>query len=76
MNANLEASIVAKDQEICKMQSEITMIQSDLDSMRKNLDEKEKQLANLREENRRLKTQVDDADVKVIYIPSIYFRYF
>ena len=47
------------------MQSKISELQSDLDALGKTLDEKEKQLATLREENRKLKTQVDDANIKV-----------
>ena len=61
----LEQSAATKNKEISNTQSKISELQSDLDALRKSLDEKEKQLSTLREENRKLKTQVDDANIKV-----------
>ena len=62
---SLEMTLATKNKEISTMQSRISELQSDLDALGKTLDEKEKQLASLREENRKLKTQVDDANIKV-----------
>lgn len=62
---SLETTLATKNKEISTMQSKISELQSDLDALGKTLDEKEKQLASLREENRKLKTQVDDANIKV-----------
>ena len=62
---NLETTLATKGKEISNMQSKISELQSDLDALGKTLDEKEKQLVTLREENRKLKTQVDDANIKV-----------
>ena len=62
---SLDMTLATKNKEISNMQSKISELQSDLDALGKTLDEKEKQLATLREENRKLKTQVDDANIKV-----------
>ena len=62
---SLDMTLATKNKEISNMQSKISELQSDLDALGKTLDEKEKQLVTLREENRKLKTQVDDANIKV-----------
>ena len=62
---SLETTLATKNKEISNMQSKLSELQSDLDALGKTFDEKEKQLAILREENRKLKTQVDDANIKV-----------
>ena len=72
----LEQSLATKDKEISNMQSKITELQSDLDALGKSLDEKEKQLTTLREENRKLKTQVDDANIKVRILVIFLFVHF
>ena len=72
----LEQSLATKDKEISTMQSKITELQSDLDALGKSLDEKEKQLTTLREENRKLKTQVGDANIKVHILVIFLFVHF